>query len=311
MARPLETWHGYAGQTNIVKSLREHCAGAVAKNQPLPHICLAGASGMGKTAVANCISKEMGTSFLPIFCSPQVKRWQMAKHLAQVKRCDVVFLDEVHQLIPAVQEILFPAIDNHKVPLVDENNRIQDNEWIEIPDFSVVVATDQPGCLVNAFRQRLALRYVLQPYTLAEMRVIVSNYAAKIGILLSPQATSRIAEATRGIPRRAIHLLQSLQTVIQDPNEEVSKTMANRHLESLGIDKDNLTDQDRKYLAALARRNNYMSLQNLASLLSLDEHAVTRDIEADLMQMELISVESRGRLLTPKGKSFVEKRGLK
>jgi Holliday junction DNA helicase RuvB len=143
------------------------------------------------------------------------------------------------------------------------------------------------------------------------MRVIVSNRASEIGILLSSQATSRIAEATRGIPRRARHLLQSLQTVIQDPNKEVTKKMANDHLESLGIDKDNLTDQDRKYLAALARRNAYMSLQNLASMLSLDEHAVTRDIEADLMQMELISVESRGRQLTEKGKDYVAKRGLK
>jgi Holliday junction DNA helicase RuvB len=266
---------------------------------------------MGKTAVANCIAKEMGTSFLPLFCSPQLKRWQMAKHLAQVQKCDVVFLDEVHQLIPAVQELLFPCIDSHRVPLVNEDNRIQDNEWVSIPEFTVIVATDQPGQLVNAFKQRLALRYVLQPYTNAEMRVIVANRASEISILLSPQATSRIAEATRGIPRRARHFLQSLQTVIEDPNKEVTKTMASRHLESLGIDKDNLTELDRKYLAALARRNTYMSLQNLASLLSLDEQAVTRDVEADLILMELVSVESRGRLLTEKGKEFVAKRGLK
>ena len=310
MARPIGTWHGFAGQATVVKTLREHCAGATAKNQPLPHICLAGQSGMGKTAIANCIAKELGTTFLPLFCSPQTKRWQMAKHLAQVKRCDVVFLDEVHQLAPAVQEILFPAIDSRKVPLVNEDNRILENQWIEIPEFSVVVASDQPGQLVNAFRQRLALRFVLQPYTTAEMRVIVSARAAEIGILLSPQAASRIAEAARGIPRRARHLLQSLQTVLEDSGVTVSKTMANNHLSSIGIDRFNMTDSDRQYLGVLTRREGHVSLHNLTSSLGLDEISVIRDIEPYLMQEELISVESRGRSLTDKGKQFVSKRGL-
>lgn len=226
--RPIETWHGFAGQAAVVRALREHCAGASAKNQPLPHLCLAGPSGMGKTAIANCISKELGTTFLPLFCTPQTKRWQMAKHLAKVRKCDVVFLDEVHQLHSSVQEVLFPAIDNHKVMGVDENNRITENEWLEIPEFCVVAATDQPGAMVNAFRQRMALRFVLQPYSLAEMRVIVANRAAETGILLSPQACSRIAEAARGIPRRAKHLLQSLHTVMEDGGVTVSKTMSNK-----------------------------------------------------------------------------------
>lgn len=310
MARPIGTWHGFAGQGAVVGALREHCAGAVAKNQPLPHICLAGPSGMGKTAIANCIAKEMGTTFLPFFCSPQTKRWQMAKHLGQVKRLDVLFLDEVHQLHDSVQEVLFPAIDNRKVPVVNEDNRIQENQWLEVPDFSVVVATDQPGALVNAFRQRLALRFVLQPYTTAEMRVIVANRAAEIGILLSPQAASRIAEAARGIPRRARHLLQSLHTVLEDAGVTVTKTMANAHLASIGIDRDDLTESDRLYLGVLARRAGHVSLHNLATSLGLDEMSVIRDIEPYLMQMELIAVESRGRSLTEAGRKYVGERRL-
>jgi Holliday junction DNA helicase RuvB len=306
----METWHSFAGQVGVVKALRDHCTGALAKNQPLPHLCLAGPSGMGKTELASCIAKELGTSFLPLFCSPQTKRWQMAKHLAQVKRLDVVFLDEVHQLIPAVQEVLFPAIDKRKVPVVNEDNRIQENEWLEIPEFSVVTATDQPGAMVNAFRQRLALRFVLQPYTTAEMRVIVANRAAETGVLLSPQACSRIAEAARGVPRRARHLLQSLHTVLEDAGVTVTKTMASAHLAGIGIDRHNLTDSDRQYLGVLARREGHVSLQNLVSSLGLDEISVIRDIEPYLMQAELISVESRGRSLTEKGKQFVADRRL-
>lgn len=312
MARPIGTWHGFAGQGSIVKSLREHCAGALAKNQPLPHISFSGVSGLGKTELAQTVAKEMGATFLPFFCSPQSKRWQLAKLLAGgVKRCDVLFLDEVHQLHPSVQEILYPAIDKHRVPVVDENNRIQENDWLEVPDFSVIVATDQPGQLVNALRQRIALRYILQPYAVSEMRIIVANRAAEIGLLLSGQACSRIAEAARGVPRRARHLLQSLQTVIEDAGVSISKTMANNHLASIGIDKDNLTESDRQYLGVLARREGHVSLNNLASSLGLDEISVIRDIEPFLMQMELIGVESRGRSLTDKGRKYAEKRGLK
>lgn len=305
MARPINTWHGFAGQSSIVQALKDHCSGAVAKNQPLPHICLAGLSGMGKTNIANCISKELGTTFHPFFCSPQVKRWQMAKHLANVQRCDIVFLDEIHQLAPAVQEVLYPAIDSGRVPVVNENNRIVENEWVEIPEFTVVIATDQPGQLVNALRQRMALRFVLQPYAIEEMKVIVSSRASEIGILLSPQACKRIAEAARGVPRRARHLLQSLQTVLEDTDVSISKIMANRHLASIGIDKDNLVDSDRQYLSVLARASKPVSLRNLTSSLGLDEMSVLRDVEPYLMHSELVAVQSRGRTLTEKGQKFV------
>lgn len=308
--RPIQTWHGFAGQSGIVNSLKEHCQGATAKNQPLPHLCLAGPSGMGKTAIASCVSKELGTNLLPLFASPQTKRWQLARLLSQVKRCDVVFIDEIHQLHDSVQEVLYPAIDNHKVAIVDEANRIQENQWLDIPQFSVIVATDQPGAIVNALRQRMALRYVLQPYSTPEMRVIVSNRAAEIGILLSPQACSRIAEAARGVPRRAKHILQSLHTVIEDAGVIVSKTMSNAHLASIGIDRENLTESDRRYLGVLGRANRCVSLNNLSQSLGLDEASVVRDVEPYLMQMELISVESRGRSLTEQGRRYVQDRRL-
>ena len=310
MPRPIPSFHGFCGQTSIVRSIQDHCTGAIAKNTPLPHMCLAGPSGMGKTELAQCISKELGTDFLPFFCSPQSKRWQMAKYLSQVKKMSVVFLDEVHQLQDSVQELLYPAIDKHRVPLVDENNRIKENEWVDVPAFCVVVATDQPGSIVNALRQRLALRFVLQPYTLPEMRVIVANRAADTGILLSPQAASRIAEAARGVPRRARHLLQSLHTVMEDAGVTVSKTMASNHLASIGIDRNNLTESDRQYLGVLGRRDGCVSLHNLASSLGLDEVSVIRDIEPFLMQMEMISVESRGRSLTEAGRRYVSERRL-
>ena len=276
MGRPLPTWHGFAGQTQIVSSLLQHCNGALAKGTPLPHILLSGPSGMGKTELAKCLSHEMGVECLDFYSSPQTKRWQLALHLAKVaKKGDVVFVDEIHALQDSVQELLYPAIDRHEVPVVDpDKHRIRENEWQPISPFTLVVASDQPGKLVNALKQRCVLRYTLGHYTEQEMRVIVLNRAAETGVLLSPQAARRIAQASRGVPRRARHILHSLHTVMEDTDVRVSKTMADRHLASIEIDKDNLTQADRMFLSILAGRGSTVSLHDLASQIGLDEESV-------------------------------------
>ena len=312
MARPLDTsFWGFCGQTEIVQSLREHCAGAMAKGTPLPHLCLMGPSGMGKTELTTCVAREMGTTCHSFFASPQSKRWQLAVALAKIQKSDIFFVDEIHALADGVQECLYPALDRLQVPLVDpESHRIIENEWVTIPPFSLIVATDQPGKLKNALRQRLVLRFTLGDYAEREMRVIVGNRACEIGVLLSPQATTRIAQASRGVPRRARHILHSLHTCLDDPSIAVSKVAANRHLASIGIDKDNLNSNDRAYLGVLARRGGFVSLETLAMQLGLDDITLKRDIEIQLTKRELISVDSRGRSLTEKGKAYVEKRRL-
>jgi Holliday junction resolvasome RuvABC ATP-dependent DNA helicase subunit len=171
------------------------------------------------------------------------------------------------------------------------------------------VATDQLGKLKNAFHQRLGLRYTLQPYSEREMRIIVSNRAAEIGILLSPQAATRIAEAARGIPRRARHILGSIHTCVTDTDATITKTMANEFLAALGIDGDNLNDNDRRFLVAVAQRDG-TSLQALALQLGLDEMTIRRDVEASLMKRGLVDIGKSGRCLTDAGKAYVERRKL-
>lgn len=312
MGRSIESFHGFCGQTAIVGSLREHCSGALAKGTPLPHICLMGPSGMGKTELAKAVSKEMGTTCHSLFASPATKRWQIAETLKKLNNGDILFLDEIHALPDAVQEILYPAIDRLQAPVVDpQTHRITENEWVQIPPFTLISATDLPGKLRNALRQRLVLRYTLGDYTEKEMRVIVGNRAAELGILLSPQAASRIGQAALGTPRRARHILHSLHTCLEDPSVVVSKVMANKHLASIGIDKDNLNGNDRAYLAVLGRRGGFVSLETLAMQLGLDDVTLKREVEIHLTKRELVSVDSRGRSLTEKGKQYVEKRGLK
>ena len=267
MGRPIKTWHGFAGQAVTVSSLIQHCNGAMAKGQALPHILMAGPSGMGKTQLAQCVAKEMGVECLDFYSSPQTKRWQLSRHLAKLQKPgDIVFVDEIHALKDEVHELLYPAIDRHQVPAIDEEkHRVLENQWVDIPAFTAIAASDQPGKLKNALKQRCVLRYTLGHYTEKEMTVIVSNRAAATEILLSPQAAKRIAEASRGVPRRAEHILHSLHTVMEDTEVNVSKSMANRHLASIGIDADNLTQADRQYLTILGKRCSTVSLHDLRS----------------------------------------------
>lgn len=311
MGRPIPSFRGFVGQRDIVRSLREHCRGAVTKGEPLPHIRLDGPSGSGKTRLAKAVALEMGTSCLDFYSSRQSKKVQVAETLAQVKAGDIVFIDEIHALPLDSQELLYPAIDRLEVPEIDAEKRcVVEGKWKKIPPFTLIAATDQPGKLQKALRQRLVLRYTLADYTEPELRQIVFNYAAEHKMLLKPQAATRLAQAARGIPRRARHLLESLRTVMRDLSVEITKVHVDRHLKSLGIDSDNLTPTDRRYLSILQKGGGRMSLASLALQLGLDADTVYQETETYLQRKGLMNIGCGGRHLTVAGMKIVDERRL-
>jgi Holliday junction DNA helicase RuvB len=177
---------------------------------------------------------------------------------------------------------------------------------VDIPPFTLIAATDQPGRLKNALQQRMGLRFTLSDYDEKEMRVIVSNRAAELGILLSLQAVTRIAQAARGVPRKARQILEGLRTCIPDLTVEVTKVAANRHLSEIqGIDQDNLNRDDRAYLAVLDRQGGFVSLESLAMQIGLDFNQVRRDVELYVLKQGWVTIDHRGRSLTVAGKLFV------
>ncbi len=309
--RQIRSFHGFCGQGAIVRALERHIAGALRQNLPLPHIAMRGESGMGKTALTRAVAKAMGTTCHEVYCGPETKRWQIAERLAHVRRADVVFLDEIHALKDGAQEVLYPAIDRCRVQAV-QDGKLQENEWLEVPPFTIIVATDQPGKLTNALRQRIVLTFHLTRYCDPEMRVIVGNRASELGLLLSSQAITRLAEASRGIPRRAGHLLASLKTCVGDCEAAITRPQVRTHLEELGIDEDNLTREDRLYLAILAQNAGaHVSLDTIALRMGLDAQCVRRDVESYLAQhYGWVLIEPSGRRLSDSGLQHVAKRGL-
>jgi Holliday junction DNA helicase RuvB len=296
----------------LVKTVRDHCQGALQKNIPLPHTLLGGPSGMGKTHLARATAKEMGVSCLEIYASKDVRKAKVVEVLTSVKKADILFVDEVHALPVDCQELLYPALDKQKAPKLDpETKKVVEGEWVSIAEFTLIAASDQHGRVRNALMQRLVLRFTLAEYDLQEMKQIVLNYAAELKVLLTPQSAGVIAKACRSIPRRARHLLKSLYTCMKSPVTVVTATMARQHLRSLGIDADGLTPEDRTCLRVLAERGGPVSLKNLAKLCGLDVVAFERDVQPWLLQRGLIGLNSSGRFLTPTGQKLVAARGLR
>ena len=311
MPRPIPTWHGFVGQRDIVASLAEHARGAVQKAVTLPHVLLSGQSGVGKTHLARAVSADMQTGFHDHCCDRQTKKIDVAEKLAAVKKGDIVFLDEIHALPADGQEMLYVAIDGLRVPKIDaEKRRLVPNQWTSIPAFTLILATDQPGRLLKALRQRFDPCYTLAEYTIPELQQIVFNTAAEINILLTPQAATRLAEAARGIPRLARNRMKSFRVSMPDTSVEITRGMVDRYLRSIGIDDENLTRNDIRYLRELLKRGGRLSLANLAVLLGADIRQVQAEIEGYLHHRGWIGIDSRGRFMTPGGVKFCAERGI-
>ena len=307
MARPVTTWHGFCGQRHITDSLDAHCNGALRKSKPLPHVLLGGQSGIGKTALAESVAKAIGTKCHHLYCEKEMKPEALSEKLKVLNVSDILFLDEVHALPYACQELLYPAIDTLELRAASTSD-----DPVKIKPFTLIVASDRVGTLRNALKQRMTLNFTMFEYQLEEMRVIASNYAASpdIGLLLNSQAVTRIAEAARGIPRKIRHLMTSLSLCHSDSQAEVTKVDVVRCLAALGIDKNNLNGNDRRYLGFMAERSEPISLQSISSWMALDPMFVSRDIEAYLSKQGWVNISPRGRQLTNAGRTFVMTNGV-
>jgi Holliday junction resolvasome RuvABC ATP-dependent DNA helicase subunit len=288
----------FVGQGNVLKAVLRRQDGAMSRGEPLPHHLFTGTSGLGKSLATNELAERSGAQVTKFHCQESLE--EIVELLQEVKPCDFAFFDEAHRLDNLSQEILYQVIDNLTVPARLLRNAAT-VESIKIAPLTLIFATDQPGHLKNALLKRIPATVHFQPYPDHEMREIVSRVASRRNLLLSPQASLRLARVCHGIPRRAEHRVNDVRLFFPDSERrQLGLADIEEYLSANGIDGDSLGAYERIYLDFLAE-NACASLDALAGYLGIDQDYVRKHIEQPLRYRGLIIVRSTGRVLTPAG----------
>ena len=246
-----------------------------------------------------------------VYLMGDVSLSELRENLIQIKSHDFVFIDEAHNLEPKCQELLYPAIDNQKVPRLkgkaQKKNAPEEPPFADIKSCTIVLATDQPGKLQNALKKRMGIIESLERYSSREMQEIVDHLARELNLLISPQARNRIAKVSLGIPRKAqLHLKNLRRHYLDCERTQLTTGQVRRYFRDFEIDAKGLNRMDRKYMRYLARHGK-ASQESLALHLGVDVDHVRREIESVLQQIEFLVIGSGGRQLTEQGVTWINK----
>lgn len=307
MPRPVPTFRKFVGHQKQVDLLLRQLLGAKSRGEPFPTTLFSGPSGVGKTLLAESLAEEYGTRLIESNGHESLE--EFASRFTSAKAGDIRYIDEVHRASPRVQELLFEVIDKRRVPNIFEKSdeSTDDLPFIEIAPCTVIMATDQPGKLMNALIKRAELHIRLGYYSDREMREITDRLAADFGMLLSPQARGRIATASLGLPRKAKHMLLNLRRQYPDAkHRQLSISDTQKFFRAFEIDAKGLEKMDRDYLRFL-KKHGRSSLESLALGLGFDVDYVRRQMEPVLIRAGLISIGSGGRQLTDTGQDWINK----
>jgi Holliday junction DNA helicase RuvB len=298
--RPLQLTE-FIGQEQARANMRVFIAAARARREALDHVLFVGPPGLGKTTLAQIVARELGVNFRSTSGPVIAKAGDLAALLTNLEERDVLFIDEIHRLNPAVEEILYPAMEDFQLDLIIGEGPAARSVKIDIARFTLVGATTRAGLLTNPLRDRFGIPIRLNFYTEAELELIVSRGARVLGIGMTPDGANEIARRARGTPRIAGRLLRRVRDfALVAGHERIDRASADRALGALEVDVAGLDAMDRRYLVTIAE--NYgggpVGVETLAAALSEPRDAIEDIIEPFLIQKGFIQRTPRGRLLT-------------
>ncbi len=294
-------WDDYIGQDKIKKNLQIIIGAAKIRKEPIEHILLYGPAGLGKTTLANLISQEMGAN-LKMTSGPMIeKTGDLASVLTNLNEGDVLFIDEVHRLNKAVEEVLYPAMESRTLDIIIGKGASAKILQIQIPPFSVIAATTRIDLLSSPFRSRFGGVFKLDFYNNADIERIIARSAQILNLKIEADAISTIATSTRSTPRIANRLLKRVRDYAQIYNEEViTAQTAERALNLLEIDTIGLDPSDRHILEAIIHKfgGGPVGLKTIAASCGEEEETVENVYEPYLMRLGFISRTPKGRIAT-------------
>jgi Holliday junction DNA helicase RuvB len=296
-----QTLSEFVGQEQAKGNLSVFIEAAKARAEALDHVLLFGPPGLGKTTLAQIVARELGVNFRATSGPVLAKAGDLAAILTNLEPRDVLFIDEIHRLAANVEEILYPAMEDHVLDLVIGEGPSARSIRIDLAPFTLVAATTRAGLLATPLRDRFGIPLRLEFYTHEELSRVLAGAAVKMGLELAPEGAAEIARRARGTPRVAGRLLRRVRDFASaDGSTVIDRKAAASALARLDVDEHGLDTLDRRYLRALIE--NYAGgpagVETLAYAIAEARDAVEDVIEPFLMQQGFIQRTPRGRMAT-------------
>jgi Holliday junction DNA helicase RuvB len=291
----------FIGQQQARANLSVFIEAARSRNEALDHVLLVGPPGLGKTTLAQIVSRELGVNFRGTSGPVIAKAGDLAALLTNLEERDVLFIDEIHRLNPAVEEVLYPAMEDFQLDLIIGEGPAARSVKIDLAKFTLVGATTRAGLLTNPLRDRFGIPVRLNFYTEAELELIVNRGARVLGLGMSEDGANEIARRSRGTPRIAGRLLRRVRDFAYVGKvDKVDRKLANKALLELEVDAAGLDAMDRRYLTTIAEHygGGPVGVETLAAALSEPRDAIEEIIEPFLIQKGFLQRTPRGRLIT-------------
>ena len=298
----------FIGQGTGRANLETFIAAARDRVDAMDHTLLHGPPGLGKTTLAQIVSAELGVGFRATSGPVIARAGDLAALLTNLQPRDVLFIDEIHRLNPAVEEVLYPAMEDFQLDLIIGEGPSARSVRIDLPPFTLVGATTRAGLLTTPLRDRFGIQMRLQFYGREELAVILANQAKRLGMNLTGDGAAEIAGRARGTPRIAGRLLRRVRDIAAvDGHDKVTAAIADAALSRLEVDASGLDAMDRRYLGCLAE--NYaggpVGVETLAAVLAEQRDMLEEVIEPYLLQTGLLMRTPRGRCLSTAGWAYL------
>ncbi len=294
----------FTGQEAARRNLKIFIEAAKGRRDALDHVLFVGPPGLGKTTLAQIVARELGVNFRSTSGPVIAKGGDLAAQLTALEERDVLFIDEIHRLNPAVEEILYPAMEDFQLDLMVGTGPGARSVKIDLAKFTLIGATTRAGLLTTPLRDRFGIPVRLDFYNVAELETIVRRGARVLGVTISDDGANEIAKRARGTPRVAGRLLRRVRDFAEvgAVKQGITRAIADRALQALDVDAIGLDTMDRRYLGLIASSfsGGPVGIETLAAALSEPRDAIEDIIEPYLIQQGFLQRTPRGRVLTPR-----------
>lgn len=294
----------YVGQKAVIQNLRVYIKAAVARGEAMDHVLLAGPPGLGKTSLAHIIAEELGVEIRPT-SGPVIERGgDLAAILNSLQPREVLFIDEIHRLNRAVEEVLYSAVEDFRIDVMLGQGPGAQSVSMPLPRFTLIGATTRAGLLSRPLRDRFQIQFSMDFYTPSELTVIIQRSAVRMGVALNADAARELARRARGTPRVANRLLRRARDFAEvEGNGTINLDIARLALSRLGIDEEGLDVMDRRVLETIALKfdGGPVGIDNLSTAIGEERDTIEDVYEPYLIMRGFLQRTRQGRVITQHG----------